>query len=697
MRWRCHLISLALVLMTWIVYFQVRNFEFVYFDDDVYVFENQHVLSGLTWDNVRWSLTHDASTETASWHPLTWLSLMLDGQFYGKDAGGYHLTSVLFHTANVLLLFAVLRRMTGAVGKSAFVAALFAVHPMQVESVTWISERKDVLSTFFGLLSLWAYVRFARRPAARWYLIALTAFVLSLLSKQMLVTLPFLLLLLDWWPLRRIQWGPPLDESTAGAADAFGRDFANEEGEPACPPRSWGRLLWEKSPFFVVTAVFCVVAMRAQQQGDALVTLEQLSFGLRTSNAVVTYVIYIVMHVWPYHLACFYPYPESIPLLDVAGSAVLLMLITLVAITQARRRPYLLVGWLWYLGTLVPVIGLVKQGAQQMADRFMYVPSVGLFIAATWLVAAVVPMGFLQRRALPCLATVILIAYTAIAWRQTSYWRDSITLFEHALTVTEKNDLIHNNLGVVWQIKDHLDKAIHHYQQAIKVEPLHVTAHVNLGKVLTMQERFNEAIEQYQTAVKIDPERLTAYNNLGSLLCEQGRWDEAVRCLRKAVTIDPQDGTARLNLGFALIGQGEFDEARRCFQEAARINPVLTVTNQGLASYHVKIGETLAALGKFPQAIIQFRAALRRIPGYADARYDLALALLRSGEQDEAQKNYIRVLLVRPDFAEAHNELGELLLAKGERELAVEHFREAVRLKPELAVARENLKRALDE
>ncbi len=697
MRFRYQLIWLALVVMTWTVFFQVLDFEFVDYDDGPYVFDNQHVLGGLTWENVRWSLSGAGTELMGIWHPLTWLSLMLDAQIFGSGAYGFHLTNLLFHTASVLMLFTVLRRMTGAVWNSAFVAALFAVHPLHVESVAWVSERKDVLSMFFGLVALWAYARYARRPSASWYLLALTAFVLSLLSKPMLVTLPFLLLVLDWWPLRRVRGSTSSDESTACTADAIGRDVATPEGGPSCPPRSWGRLFWEKSPFFVITAVFCLVAVLGQHKAGAVSSLEQVPLGMRASNAIVVYVIYIGMNVWPTKLSFYYPFPDSIPLLDVVGSAVLLILVTLVAIAQARQRPYLLVGWLWYLGTLVPMIGLVKAGGPGICDRFTYFPGLGLFIAVTWLAAAVVPVGFWPRRALWLFGAVLLIAYTVTAWRQASVWRNSITLFEHSLAVTEKNEQIHTNLGAVWQEKKNFDKAIYYYRKAIEIEPQHAMAHVNLGKVLSILGRFNEAIEHYQAALEVDPEHLSACNNLGNLLCEQGQYDEAVRSLREAIRIDPKFAIARCNLGFALIGQGKFDEAQRHFQEAARINPAFAVTDEELASRHVKVGETLTARGMLRHAITQFREALRRMPGHTGAQYDLAQALATLGQLDEARELYTQVLSTHPDFAEAHNELGELLLLQGERELAVNHFREALRVKPKLDVARKNLKRALAE
>jgi len=685
MRKRDSFICLVLVVLTWIVFFQVRDFDF---DDGVYVFENEQVQSGLSWDSLRWSFSGAGSETTGSWHPLTWLSLMLDAELFGNDAGGFHLASVLFHTANVLLLYALLMQMTGDRPKSMFVAALFAVHPLHVESVAWISERKDVLSTFFGLISLWAYARYALFSAAKWYLVALAAFILSLLSKQMLVTLPFVLLLLDYWPLKRIRWNPSSEKNPV-------LQTTTENGGSRCPLQRWSRLVWEKVPFILLTVLFCVIAVIGQ--GNAIVPLVQFSIPERLSNAVVVCVIYVAKTVAPYNLACFYPHPESIPLWQSAGAALLLVSVSIAAVAGSRKRPYLLVGWLWYLGTLVPVIGLMQIGSQRMADRYTYIPSIGLFVAVTWLVPSLMPAGVLRRRILTCLAAVTLVVFTSLAWVQTGYWENSTSLFEHALNVTERNDMLHINLGVVLQKQDRFDEAIRHYQMALMIEPNHPKAHFNLGIIFSNQGRFDEAIRHYQAIVNLDPEHFDANNNLGNILCEQGRFGEAERALRSAVRLDPESAIARCNLGFSLIGQGRIDEAKQLLLAAAKIDPQYAVSNEELSSIHINFGEKLAADGKFSEAIVQFRHALQRMPGNAAAQYDLALALSESENREEAQKLFLQVLATLPEFAEAHHELGKLLLGQGNRDSAIMHFREAIRLKPDFEEAQENLRRALTE
>ncbi|MCH7989123.1 MAG: tetratricopeptide repeat protein [Planctomycetes bacterium] len=689
MRKRDFSIYLVLVVLTWIVFFQVRDFDFVNFDDGLYVFENEQVLSGVSWDSLLWTLGETGSKMTGSWHPLTWLSLMLDADLFDDDAGGFHLTSVLFHTANVLLLYALLRQMTGDHWKSGFVAALFAVHPMHVESVAWISERKDVLSTFFGLIALWAYARYAQRPGRKWYLIALAAFVLSLLSKQMLVTLPFVLLLLDYWPLRRIRWSSSSDD------DDPVPETATENGGPCCPGQHWSRLLWEKVPFMLLAVLFCLIAVIGQ--GEAIVPLELFPITKRLNNAVVVYVIYVMKTAAPYDLACFYPHPESIPLWKSAGAVLLLVLTSIAAIAGARKRPYVLVGWLWYLGTLVPVIGLMQIGSQRMADRYTYIPSIGLFVAVSWLVPSLLPAGRVRRRILACFAAVTLVVFTGMAWKQTGHWKNGRSLFEHAVAVTERNDLAHGNLGMALELQGHLDEAIQHYEMALNIEPKYLPAHINLGILFSNQERYDESIQHYQAVVNLDPNHFQAHNNLGSILCDQNRFREAERALRRAVRLYPKSAIAHCNLGFSLIGQGRFDEANQIFLAAARIDPQYAVSDEDLSTRHIQAGEKLAADGKFPEAIAQFRQALIRTPGKASAQYDLALALSESGNREEARELFLQVLVTLPEFSQAHNELGKLLLGQGNRDSAIVHFREAIRLDPDFEEAQENLRRALTE
>ena len=647
MRKRDTFICLVLVVLTWIVFFQVRDFDFVNFDDGAYIYENEQVQSGLSWDSLRWSFIGTGSETTGSWHPVTWLSLMLDADLFGNDAGGFHLASVLFHTANVLLLYALLMQMTGDHPKSMFVAALFAVHPLHVESVAWVSERKDVLSTFFGLISLWAYARYAQLSGAKWYLIALAAFVLSLLSKQMLVTLPFVLLLLDYWPLKRIRWNPSSEKNPV-------LQTTTENGGARCPLQRWSRLVWEKVPFILLAVLFCVVAVIGQ--GNAIVPLVQFSIPERLSNAIVVCVIYVAKTVAPYNLACFYPHPESIPLWQSAGAALLLVSISIAAVAGSRKRPYVSVGWLWYLGTLVPVIGLMQIGSQRMADRYTYIPSIGLFVAVTWLVPSLMPAGVLRRRILTCLAAVTLVVFTSMASVQTGYWKNSTTLYEHAASVTERNDLAHYNLADIYYEAGRFVEAIDHFQKALNINPNDAEAHNALGLALTKLGRFDEAIFHFQASLNIDSAQAQVQNNLGLALQFLGMLEQATGHFQQALKIDPENASAYFNLGNVLGDQNRYDEAILQYQTALRID------SQNVR-VHNNLGRALSRKERFAEAIEHFEKALS----------------------------------IDPRDAFAHYNLGGLLLQQGNRDLALKHFQEAIQIKPDFQEARESLQHALEK
>ncbi len=442
-------LSVALVAITWVVYAQVARFELVSYDDPAYV--NAQVKNGLTVEGMRWAFVgyHDSN-----WIPLVWLSLMLNTTLFGVSAGGYHLVNVALHTANALLVFALLSRATRSVWRSAFVAALFAVHPLHVESVAWVSERKDVLSMFFGLLSLLAYVQYVQRQRRRYLVVAFALFIGSLLSKQTFVTLPFLLLLLDFWPLGRLT-----SNSAPPSAAKRAKPVAVPEGEPQKNLRLDPRLLWEKLPFFAGSAVFCLIALQAQGSAGAY---ETLPLGTRCLNALVTYLRYLEKALVPINLSGFYPHPRAQLSLAVAGlSFAILTAVTVLAVMSWRRRPYLFVGWFWYLGTLIPMIGLVQVGGQQMADRYTYLPLLGVYIAIAWLVPTLVPARLAGWHLVPALATATVAVYAAIAWVQVGYWRNSNSLYQHMLAVTDDNFMAHYLLGNELSKQHQLDEALH--------------------------------------------------------------------------------------------------------------------------------------------------------------------------------------------------------------------------------------------
>ncbi|MDZ4689605.1 MAG: tetratricopeptide repeat protein [Planctomycetaceae bacterium] len=478
------LYGLALVLLVLLVYGQTLSFDFVKLDDQQYVTENEHVLQGLSPASIRWAF--DPSGYAANWHPLVWLSLMLDVELYGTWPGGFHLTAVLLHAANTLLLVALLGRLTGETGKSFVVAGLFAVHPLHVESVAWVTERKDMLSTFFGLLSLTSYAHFLNGHRPAWYLAAWFCLLFSLMSKQMFVTLPCLLLLLDFWPLQRMT-------STVTT-------------------RSLLRLIGEKAPFAALSAVFCFVALWTQTVGEAVQSWERIPLDRRLSNAVVSYVMYLSQTFWPVNLAVFYPYsPTARSWWEVAACLVLLAGITAGAWLQRQRRPYLLTGWLWYLGTLLPVIGIIQVGDQARADRYMYFPLVGVLIAATWLTADVIRWCFQSPRVAPVFAAVVLMVSSALAWNQTRYWRNSISLFTHTLQVTDDNWLAHATLAAaLMDAPEQSREAERHLRESLRIRPNNPIAHYNLALVLSDQGDLAQANSHFRQALVLKPDHFRA-------------------------------------------------------------------------------------------------------------------------------------------------------------------------------------------
>jgi tetratricopeptide (TPR) repeat protein len=637
------LICLVLVLATSAVYWHVTGHDFVNLDDDVYVYENRHVQNGLTSDSIIWAFT---TTRAGFKIPLTWLSLMLDFELYGLNAGGYHLTNLLLHIANVLLVFFILKLMTGALWRSAFVAALFALHPLHVESVAWVTERKDVLSTLFWLLTMWGYLGYVERPGMRRYLLIIVSFTLGLMAKPMLVTLPFVLLLLDYWPLGRFKIGQSADASHASVQAPI------KSGQPMSAVLG---LVWEKIPLFALVAVSSVVTFLAQKSAGALVHFETWPIRIRIANGLVSYVKYLGKMIWPHSLAVFYPHPgHTLPIWKAGGAGLLLLCISILVVRGARRYPYLLVGWLWYIGTLVPVIGLVQAGSQAMADRFTYIPLIGLYIIIAWGVSEIVPRLSHRNLYLATLSTTLFLFLMVLTWKQVQVWKNSISLFEHTLEVTSNNGLCHYNLGIALDREGRTDDAIKHYLEALRIKPDHVEAHNNLGVALARQGRPQEAIGHYSEALRIQPDHAGAHYNLGIVLAEQARLDEAIVHYSEAFRIRPGHANAHNNLGLALFRKGKFEEAIAQYSEALLINPE-----------------------------------------HAGAHHNLGILLAKQGRLDEAIVHYSKTLRVKPDHADAHNNLGVALARQGRLEEAVNHFSEAVRINPDHSTAHRNLEMGL--
>jgi tetratricopeptide (TPR) repeat protein len=538
-------ICLFLAALVWLVFGQTLGHEFVNYDDDLYVSENPTVIHGLNPAGVGWAFAHIVAS---NWHPVTMLSHMLDCQFYGLNAGGHHLTNVLLHLTAVILLFLVLREMTGALWRSAFVAAVFAIHPLRVESVAWVAERKDVLSGVFFMLTLWAYVRYARRPfSSGRYLLLVGLFALGLMSKPMLVTLPFVLLLLDYWPLRR---------------------FENPNGSPEIftVPR---RLILEKIPLLVLAAAVCGVALWSQN--NVITPNEYLPLHLRLENAAVAYVVYLQQMFYPAKLAALYPLPaDSHPLMKCAGAVALLAMISGAVFAWRKKFPFLLVGWLWYLGMLVPVIGLVQVGLQAHADRYTYLPQIGLYLLVIWLLAELFPR---HRVWLSGLAIVCVVALAVSAHRQVACWKTSESLWTHTLAVTRQNSTAHNNLGNALFQKGQVDDAIEQYQKTLALQPNHAQAHYNLGNALAQQSKLDEAISEFQKALALQPDQAEVLNNLGAALLRNGQVDEAIVQLQKILALQPDLAGAHNNLGAALFKKGKTDEAIGHFQKALALQP----------------------------------------------------------------------------------------------------------------------------
>jgi tetratricopeptide (TPR) repeat protein len=713
------------------------------YDDPDYVTKNLQVQKGLTLETVRWAFT---SSFTGNWHPLTWISHMLDFQFYGFHAGGHHLTNALLHSANAVLLLLALLQLTNAFWRSAFVAALFAWHPLHVESVAWISERKDVLSTFFWLLALLCYIRYAlqsssQRPesseatsfwksrSAIFYGLTLVFFACGLMSKPMVVTLPFILLLLDYWPLGRFR----SDTSKSAAATVF-------------------VLLKEKLPMLLLSLISAVVTLLTQRGAGAVASVEVLPLAARLQNAAVSYLRYLGKTVYPADLAVFYPYPSWWPIWLVIISSIFLIAASMIAIRSRRTRPHLAVGWFWFLGMLLPVIGLVQAGMQSMANRYTYVALTGIFIAMTWEIHDRMVVKS-KRLVLGVVSAIALIACGWVTGTQLQNWRDSGTLFSYAIQSTTDNLIACNNLGSYLLTQERYLEAIPYFQQALQSKPRDKGAlnllgvalfksgsnaqavacfrkslaqgesaepHNNLGNMLALEGKLEEASREYQLALTQKPDYPEAHNNLANALALQGKRREAIDQYSEAVRLDPRYAEAEQNLGKALLAEGEVERSIEHLNKAIRLKP-----DYGEAYYN--LGRALARAGTIPEAIEQFQTVLKLLPDQTDALRELALAraskgdfqiastLLRraiaalpdepsllndlgialamQGKLDEAETYYAKALAISPGFAEAHFNYGNILLDQGRVQAAREHYLLALEYKPGYSEAQDQLRR----
>ena len=601
--------ALAAVLlagMTLAVFAPVVSFQFVNVDDHLYVTGNEHVQRGLTWHNAVWALT---TLDAANWQPVTWISHMLDVSLFGLKPGGHHATSLLIHTLNVILLFFWLRSITGALGKSAVVAAIFAVHPLALESVAWIAERKNVLSTLFLLLALWAYAGYARKPGVFRYLLVVLWFSLGLMSKAMLVTLPFALLLLDYWPLRRLGFTPMATESSKPQAAEYSQPLAR-----APATICFWRCL-EKIPLLALAAGSAVLTVKAQALDNEI---KMVSLPSRVANAMVSYGTYLWQMVWPSKLAIFYPFQDrSVFSWAVIGSLVLMCAITGLAVWQVKKRPYFAVGWFWYLGTLVPVIGLVHVGDLAHADRYTYVPLLGVFIAIVWGAAEVGMRFSALRYGMIAGAGLVVVALAVTTTRDISYWHDGISISEHSLAVTGPNCLMERALGEAFYSEGRLDEAVEHLTRSFEIQPTDV-AFFEMGTIKLQQQKLEEAAFYYEKALQYPGEAVMLaqiHNNLAVLEMQQGSLVEAEKHFRESVVLDPTSARHRIAFGWLLAKQGRYDEAIAQDEAAVQIAP------DALAYF--SLGSALESQHKLPQAADAYRETLALAPGFQEARLRL--------------------------------------------------------------------------
>jgi len=598
------LIVFGLAVVTFGIYAQLIGHRFITFDDPTYIQENPMVNRGVTLEGLGWAFT---TFYAGNWHPLTWVAHMIDSQLFGMFAGGHLLVNALIHAANTLLLFWLLLRTTHARWSSALVAALFALHPLHVESVAWAAERKDTLSAFFGLLSLIAYTRYAEAPSIRRYAWVAVMLALGLLAKSMLVTWPFVMLLLDYWPLGRFA-------STVGTSRCDVR--TPQRGVPtfASQKSVIRSLVVEKLPLFALVAASAVITFLAQSHGGGVRTFTESAVTLRLSNALVSYAKYLLIAFWPNDLAVFYPFPKAgIPAWQIIGAALLLIGITAFCFFQRKLRPYLIVGWLWFLGTLVPVIGLVQVGGQTMADRYFYIPSVGLFIAIVFGLANIAETRRVAPWLCAAIANVVLLVLAALTNAQIHRWSDSFTLFKHALTVAPPSVVAEDCLGLAMHKNGQLDEAVPHFEKALQMRPDDYTALLTIGVTRFYQGRVPQAIEYAQAAIRSNADAPKAHNLLGMALAKQNRNEAALDEVRRASELAPEDAEIQNNLGLALARLGRIPEAIDQFHKAVRLDP------DNAAPAHANLGWALLSAGKPRESIPEFEAALHLNPEFQAA------------------------------------------------------------------------------
>jgi tetratricopeptide (TPR) repeat protein len=640
--WTCFLLLAAIFA----VYAQVRHFDFVNYDDPDYV-NNPHIRNGLTQQNLIWAFT---SVDDANWFPLTRISHLLDRQLFGLQSGPQHLANVFLHAFSALLLFCLFKRMTGARWPSAFVAFVFALHPLHIESVAWIAERKDVLSTLFLLLTLWAYLNYVNRPAIGRYLLVVLLFCAGIMSKPMIVTFPFIALLLDVWPLRRFS----------------------------------AKTVREKLPLFAISVAASIATYLVQRQAGSVASFDEVPLALRAGNGLVSYFAYILQFLWPANLAVFYPYSAGASLWPVLGAALLLAGITVFAIRAFRRRSYFAVGWFWYLGTLIPVLGLIQAGVQSRADRYTYVPLIGISIMLAWGLADLCARWPAGKPAVAVLGVLTCSAWSYATWLNLHNWRDSVSLFQHAIRVTSDNYIAYNNLGAALRQRGRTAEAMADFQEAVRIRPHDADAQNNLGEALLVQNRIDEASPHILEALRGEPHSSEAHVNWATILNKRGQHDEAAREYRAALLLQPDNAQAHCGLGVALMDLRRYQEGVPQLVEAIDIQP-------DYADAHYNLGILFGILQRTDEAIAQFSETVRLQPDNPEAHFNLGTAFAAEDRVSQAIPEFQTAVRLSPDYVNARFNLGGALATLGRFDEAIQQFSEVLRLKPDFTDARKSL------
>ena len=641
------IVYVVLIVSTLAVFWQLSHYNFISLDDNVYVTENSYIQSGITLDGIRWAFT---TTHAEFWHPLTWLSLMFDYQLYGLNAGGYHLTNIILHIMSTLLLFWLFNRITGAIWRSAFIAGLFALHPLHVESVAWIAERKDVLSTFFWMLTLCLYAYYTEKPDTKKYLLVLLSFVCGLMSKTMVVTLPVVMILLDYWPLNRFQ--SPGRTDIARLSD---QNFSENKILDFIP-------LWqlrEKFVFFLFSAVFSIVTLYAQYNPTA----QRYPLGPRIANAPVAFMTYMEKTFWPHDLTVLYPFSTQIPIWKVWGSFVLLFVLSAIIIEAAKRLPYFFVGWFWFVITLLPVIGIVQiGGGHTVADRYTYIPLIGIFIIVAWGIPSLIKNEAIRKNILMPTGIVILAILSVLTWYQCGYWANSIKLFDRTLRLTENNYFAHSAFGLALFDEGKTQEAMDHYNQALSINSEYAGVYSNRGNAYAKLGQYQRAIEDYNEAIRLMPKYAPAYVNRGLSYARLSRLDQAIDDYNEAIRLKPTYIEAYNARGNAYARMGNDQLAIEDFNMIIRLKPDYVKAYNNRGTVYTKLNQPL-------KAIEDYNKAINLKPDFAEAYYNRGNAFSEQRNNQQAIADYNNAIRINPRYVKAYNNRANTYLNQGNKEL----------------------------